>query len=319
MRVFVRRSITFALAGCAAACSGHVLAQADAGPSAAAATPEGPVEEVTVRGRRTLLQVRLELERARNEMFRIFNEANKGTDNDVRCGEEQPTGTRVRHTVCRTAAELEASARSARALLNSLVYSTPGYLGTPGSQAPPPPPPINISSGVAQIEGAIGAKDALGQFEDEWKWIFGDNRDLFRAVTTYVELQQEYALARGAATESERQEITLLEEPPVRAQTNGQICEASTLTEYEQRNNVAHVTGTVSISSCEAATTGRFTVVARVRNDAGDVTPLEFEETWQRADAQDHVFEAEYPIGENVFLQSVRLRGLTCTCVEAAH
>jgi hypothetical protein len=221
--------------------------------------------------------------------------------------------------VCRTAAEIESSSRSARAFLNSLVYSTPGYLGTPGSQAPPPPPPINVSSGVAQIEGAIGAKDALGQFEDEWKRIFGDNRDLFRAVTTYVELQQEYALARGAAPEREAQEITLLEEAPVRAQTNGPICEASTLTEYEQRNNVAHVTGTVSISSCEAGTTGRFTVVARVRNDAGDVTPLEFEETWQRADAQDHVFQSEYPIGENVFLESVRLRGLTCTCAEAAQ
>jgi hypothetical protein len=253
-------------------------------------------------------------------MFRIFNEANKGTDSDVRCREEQPTGTRVRHTVCRTAAEIEASSRSARALLNSLVYSTNGYVATAGTQSTAlPGPPINISSQVAQLEGSIGAKDALGQFEDEWKRIFGENRDLFRAVTTYVELQQEYVQARGDTLAPGEQDLVLLEEAPVRAETNGPVCEASMLTEYSQRGSLARVTGTVNISSCPAGTAGDFTVVARVRNDAGETNALEFNETWQRSDDQDHRFDKEYPIGENVFLSSVRVRNLTCTCVAPAQ
>ena len=95
-------------------------------------------------------------------------------------------------------------------------------------------------------------------------------------------------------------------------------CEASTLTEYSQRNDTALVSGTVSISNCSAGTTGGFTLVARVRNDAGDVTPIEFKQTWERHDAEDHKFQAEYPIGENVFLQSVRAH-LTCTCAAPAQ
>jgi hypothetical protein len=100
---------------------------------------------------------------------------------------------------------------------------------------------------------------------------------------------------------------------------SGPQCEASTFTEFEQRNNVARVSGTVSISMCPAGTTGRFTLVANVRGDAGAVTPLEFSETWQRADTQDHIFNADYPIGENVTLTSVRVRNLTCTCESPAR
>jgi hypothetical protein len=318
MRAFVPCSMTCVLLGVAAGFSGRVLAQAEAAPPAAPTTAQESPEEVTVRGRRTLPQVRLELERARKEMVRIFNEANKGTDNDVQCRAEQPTGSRMRQTVCRTAAEIEATSRSARALLTSLVYSTNGRTATAGSQAPVPPPPINISSQVAQLEGSLGTKDALAQFEAEWKRVFGENRDLFRAVTTYVELQQEYVLARGdTLTPGELDVAVLLEDAPVLAETNGPVCEATTLTEYSQRNNMALVSGTVGISNCPAGTTGSFTVVARVRDDAGETNAIEFNETWERADAEDHRFEKEYPIGENVFLSSVRVRDLKCTCAAA--
>ena len=84
--------------------------------------------------------------------------------------------------------------------------------------------------------------------------------------------------------------------------------------EYEQLGNVARVTGTVSISACPAGTTGEFALVARVRNEAGAVTPIEFSEMWQSADPRDYVFFADYPIGDNVLLESVRVRNLTCTC-----
>jgi hypothetical protein len=110
----------------------------------------------------------------------------------------------------------------------------------------------------------------------------------------------------------------VLEEPAAPAQAAGPQCEATTLTEYQQRNNIARVTGTVSISSCPAGTTGKFTLVARIRDDNGEIRPLEFNETWQRADAQDHLFNTDYPIGDNVELMSVRVRGLACTCAEPA-
>ncbi|HUQ52238.1 MAG TPA: hypothetical protein VM692_08440 [Gammaproteobacteria bacterium] len=39
-----------------------------------------------------------------------------------------------------------------------------------------------------------------------------------------------------------------------------------------------------------------------------------FDETWQRDDAEDIKFNADYAIGENVELVGVRLRSLECTC-----
>src|SRR5688572_15177341 len=52
------------------------------------------------------------------------------------------------------------------------------------------------------------------------------------------------------------------------AQLSGPLCDATTLTEYLQRNAVAHVDARISISSCPAGTTGTFTVVVRVKDES---------------------------------------------------
>ena len=118
-----------------------------------------------------------------------------------------------------------------------------------------------------------------------------------------------------AETVSHEQTIELLFklDAPVTTQ-----CSASTTTEYEQRNTVARISSTFSIADCTLAS-GEFSVVVRVKDESGgEKPPLEFSETWQRSDADDVRFTADYPIGENVDLISVRLRGLTCTCGDAA-
>lgn len=90
-------------------------------------------------------------------------------------------------------------------------------------------------------------------------------------------------------------------------------CGASTTTRYQQRDTLARVSGTLEIRDCAAAS-GTFTVAVRVKDDSGVEKPLEFSQPWQRSDDQDVAFTADYPIGENVDLVSVSLRGLTCTC-----
>ena len=94
-------------------------------------------------------------------------------------------------------------------------------------------------------------------------------------------------------------------------------CEATTETQYQQRNTVARVTGNVSISNCPAGSSGTFDVVARVRDESGEVKPIEFAEKWQRDDAGNARFTSDYPIGENVDLVNVRVRNLKCTCAGA--
>ena len=93
-------------------------------------------------------------------------------------------------------------------------------------------------------------------------------------------------------------------------------CAATTTTEYQQRNDAARVDGAISISDCTAAA-GAFKVAVRVKDESGEDKLLEFDETWQRSDDTDVSFGADYPIGDNVELVSVRVRGLTCTCADA--
>ena len=290
MRAFVQCSL--ALVSFAAILSGRVLAQP---PEEALAHPPEDIEEVIVGGGKTLSQWRLEVYEAQDELFKLFNEVNEGEDNDLRCRDEAPTGTRIPQRACWSHAQERAGAAGARMFLNELLLS--GKRG-------------NADRAIAQAtsNATRDARVAEDRFQDEWERVLGGDRQFAEAVAEYAELKAEFDSLRGVTSASVQQPRQVLLGPA------GPQCEASTLIEFDQRNNVAHVSGTVSISMCPAGTTGSLTVVANVRDDAGALTPIEFSETWQHADAQDHIFGSDYPIGENVFLQSVRARNLTCTC-----
>jgi hypothetical protein len=259
--------------------SGPVLAQSAEEP-----------EEIIVRAK-PLNRYRAEIEVARDEMIRLFNDANEGDDNDVRCRYEAPTGSRIPVRVCFSAAQDRTSANAARDWLQALTRST-------GSSS-------QGAEGIASVPNtSVEESRAMVEFEEEWRRVVGANQQFYDAVVKYRELEDEFDRARGATIRIPIPVFTL----------KGPQCEASTWTEYEQIGNVARVTGKVSISACPAGTIGKFALIARVRDEAGASTPIEFSEMWQSADAQDYVFYADYPIGDNVFLESVRVRNLTCAC-----
>ena len=54
--------------------------------------------------------------------------------------------------------------------------------------------------------------------------------------------------------------------------------------------------------------------MVRIRDEKGEINSLEFSDKWQRSDGPDVKFAADYPIGQNVDLVSVRVRDLKCTC-----
>jgi hypothetical protein len=283
VRAFVQRPLSYAVVGLAAV-AGGVFAQSVDDP-----------EEIIVRGK-PMSQFRLEIEQAHDEMVKLFNAANEGDDNDVRCRDEAPTGSRIPQRVCWSQAQDRASAGAARHFLNGLL------LGGSASAV------AEATIGGAQI-AASAENRALIEFEDEWQRVMGTNRPFYDAVVRYRELENEFDRARGETVRIPIPSFTL----------NGPQCEASTYTEYEQRGNVARVTGTVSISACPAGTTGKFTLVARVRDDAGTSTPIEFSEIWASEDAKDYIFSGDFPIGDDVFLENVRVRNLVCTCEGTAQ
>jgi hypothetical protein len=294
MRAFGPRPRAFAMFVLAAVfCGGWAIAQ-PAAPSAATGADEG----------QSLGPLRAELERTRDEVFRRFNESNRGRAADVTCKDEQPTGSRMRQNVCRSAAENTADAGAAQDFLGSLLRGAGSSLGGAGA---------NIGTSSAQAEATAGEAQSLGGFEQEWVRLLREDPEFYQAVVEYVEAEKRYNRARGVVEPSDLE----LRVAGLTAGRPGEPqCEASTLTEYQQRNNVARVTGTVSVAACPAGTTGTFTLVARLRDDSGESKTVEFLETWQRDDTGDHTFNTDYPIGEDVELISVRVRNLKCTCAE---
>jgi len=265
--------------------SGLVLAQSAEEP-----------EEIVVRAK-PLNRYRAEVELARDEMIRVFNEANEGEDNDVRCRYEAPTGSHIPQRVCFSVSQDRASANGAREFLNALLMGAGSV--SQGS-----------ATGIDAAQNAAGGENrALIEFDKEWQRVMGTNRQFHDAVLKYRELESEFDRARGETVRIPIPSFTL----------KGPQCEASTYTEYQQVGSVARVTGTVSISACPAGTTGKFALVARVRDEAGASKPIEFSEMWENPDAKDYIFFADYPIGDNVFLESVRVRNLTCTCEAPAQ
>jgi hypothetical protein len=283
MRDFGKRSL--ALVNFAAVLSGPLLAQNSEPPEA--------IEEVVVRAK-PLNRYRAEIEVARDEMIRLFNEANEGDDNDVRCRNEAPTGSRIPMRVCFSATQDRVSANAGRDFLQALgrgdIYAS-------------------ATLGIGSGQNAAGGDRAMAEFENEWRRVMGTDQQFRDAVVKYRELENEFDRAHAATIRIPIPSFTL----------NGPQCEASSYTEYEQRGNVARVRGTVSISTCPAGTRGTFAVVTRVKDDAGTVTPIEFHEVWQSDVTEDYVFFADYPIGDNVFLESLRVRNLKCACEDPAQ
>ena len=301
MRAFVRCSL--ALVSFATILSGRAIQPAEQAlqqPPEAALQPPADIEEVIVRGGKTLSQWRLEVDQAQDALLQLFNELNEGVDNDVQCRKEIPTGSRIPLRVCRSHAEQRAEAKGADAFLDALFFGS-GRGGGPQVLS-------EVGMGQALGNAVREARRAEDQFQAEWGRILGTNPQLRHAAAEYAKLKEEYDRISGATSSSAPQPRQIV------LGRTGPQCEASTYTEYEQRNDVAQISGTVGISACPAGTTGSFTLVANVRDENGAISPLEFSETWQRADAQDHTFNANYPIGENVALVSVRVRNLTCTC-----
>jgi hypothetical protein len=297
MSAFGPRPRAFATLIVAAVCCGSAIAQSAQQSAGTAADDEG----------NSLAELRAELERKRDEVFWRFNERNRGRAADVTCKDEQPTGSRMRQTVCRSAAENAADAGAAQDFLGALLRGAGSSLGGAGA---------NIGTGSAQAEATSGEAQSVGGFEQEWVRLLRDDPEFYRAVVEYVELEKQYNRARGIVEPSDL-------ELRVAGLTSGRPgepqCEASTLTEYQQRNDVARISGTVSLAACPAGTSGSFTLVARVRDDSGASSTIEFPQTWQRDDTEDHTFNTDYAIGANVELVSVRVRNLKCTCAETGQ
>lgn len=92
-------------------------------------------------------------------------------------------------------------------------------------------------------------------------------------------------------------------------------CAATVDYEYQQRDTIAHVAGSIENTTC-AASGGEYVLAATIRDAKGETTTLEFPQVWARADDQSVKLAHDLPIGPNVDLVNVRTRRVRCTCTE---
>lgn len=78
---------------------------------------EEAIEEIVVRGQKSLVHLRFEAYKAEDNFYSLFNQLNDDDDFDVRCYMEAPTGSRIRKRICRTKFEEDVAAQQGRELL----------------------------------------------------------------------------------------------------------------------------------------------------------------------------------------------------------
>ena len=72
------------------------------GESVQTQEPPGPIEEVIVRGSKSIIDLKHEMYEAEDTLFDFFNLINTDDQFDVRCYDEVPTGSKIPRRVCET-------------------------------------------------------------------------------------------------------------------------------------------------------------------------------------------------------------------------
>jgi hypothetical protein len=190
-----RTLTTLAAALLALSATGFAAAQADPPKTvtAAAATAnettgaQEPVEEVVVRGRRTLFSLRKEMQDARENVWEVFSAINSDDAFDITCTSAAQTGTRVKNRACRPRYANDATRRAGQDLARRMSACDP-----------------RSANYAACLEGAMAAGTGEAQaqlaiipymdkrLDDEFHRLAAEQPELAAAILDYLAKEHEY-------------------------------------------------------------------------------------------------------------------------------
>ena len=96
--------------------------QTDTGP---AEDSSEPIEEIVVRGYKTLIVLQRQMYEAEEALYDIFNSLNSNDDFDIRCYEEAATGSHIKRRVCKTQKLGKILAEQTQAMMRGEPYVFP--------------------------------------------------------------------------------------------------------------------------------------------------------------------------------------------------
>jgi hypothetical protein len=156
-------------------------------PAASEAAGAEPVEEVVVRGRRTLFSLRKEMQDARENVWEVFSAINSDDAFDITCTSAAQTGTRVKNRACRPRYANDATRRAGQDLARRMSACDP-----------------RSANYAACLEGAMAAGTGEAQaqlaiipymdkrLDDEFQRLATEQPGLATAILDYLAKQHEY-------------------------------------------------------------------------------------------------------------------------------
>jgi hypothetical protein len=157
-------------------------------PAEHAAQSSEPTDEIVVRGRRSLFNLRMQVQTARERVWEVFNQINSNDDFDITCMGAARTGTHVKNRVCRPNYANRATSRAGKNLIQRVQRNcdpTSASFGDCFEQA--------LQFGGAEAQAEIGRLANMDKrIDEEFKRLAVTNLDLAGAILEYQEKDRTY-------------------------------------------------------------------------------------------------------------------------------
>jgi hypothetical protein len=171
----------------------QVAAQSDvAAVDERADAPAEAIDEITVIGQRSLRELRLEVQAARERVYDIFNSLNSDDDFDIHCRRAVRTGTRIPQRVCEPQFVPDIVLQATRWYVTCLMW------GTCDGQ------------GLAQ---AITSQVFVKEMQLEWEVqrLTREHREVRQMIAEYQAVERRYEDARRAVTRFPESAVSIVE------------------------------------------------------------------------------------------------------------
>jgi hypothetical protein len=169
--------------------SAPTFARAQDEPPAAPAATEAigaqePVEEVVVRGRRTLFSLRRDMQTARENVWEVFSAINSDDDFDIACTSAPRTGSHVKSRACRPQYADKATRQAGQEVARRMSACSPGDSACLEAA-------MQMATGDAQASLAI-IPYMDKRLDDEFRRLATEQPELATAILDYLAKQHEY-------------------------------------------------------------------------------------------------------------------------------
>lgn len=175
------------IAALLALCSPTFASAQQETPGTAAKTAEGaqePVEEVVVRGKRTLFSLRRELQAARENVWDVFNTINSDDDFDIACTSAPQTGSHVKKRACRPQYANNATRQAGQDLARRMSACGAGDSGCIEAA---------MQSATAEAQSQLAIIPYMDKrLDDEFRRLAVEQPELAAAILEYLAKEREY-------------------------------------------------------------------------------------------------------------------------------